>query len=436
MIRPNLFVTRTKRAMSAKPAHPKAVATPIPPARGGQAHAPLCFVIDTDPNMRRFLSLILHGIGIDTEEFADGNGLHEALERRAPNLVFLDIPIESAEAIACVGALHKGGYSGQVQLMSSRGSAVLAHVKSIGEQQHLQMLPVLRKPFETNVIMTLLADLRLGHPPAVAGRIDLDQALSKGWIEFWYQPKIDLRKKQLVGAEAFARARHPTLGILLPSAFTPGAKESSLVALSEMALTSSLKTALSFAKLGVNLRMAVNIPVEALVKLAIADIVQAYSPQFEKWPGLIIDVSEEQILPDLALAYDLTKRLQHLNVKLAIDDFGRGYSSLARLKESPFAELKLDRSFVIDCGTDKVKAPLCRTVIDLAHNFGSAAAAIGIEKASDALALVSMGCDLGQGFLLGQPMPGDRFVALLRQRTSPPARPVAEPAHALEPRPA
>ena len=64
-----------------------------------------------------------------------------------------------------------------------------------------------------------------------------------------------------------------------------------------------------------------------------------------------------------------------------------------------------DQTFVTDCGTDRVNAPLCKTVIDLAHNFGSLAVAIGIEKASDALALTSMGCDIGQGFLLGQPMP-------------------------------
>jgi EAL domain-containing protein (putative c-di-GMP-specific phosphodiesterase class I) len=114
-----------------------------------------------------------------------------------------------------------------------------------------------------------------------------------------------------------------------------------------------------------------------------------------------------------------------VNVKLAIDDFGRGYLSLARLKELPFAELKLDRTFVTDCGTDKVNAPLCKTVIDLAHNFGSHAVGVGIEKAADALALTSMGCDIGQGFLLGQPMPEDRFVSLLRQRAAGQGRNVA-----------
>src|ERR1700679_3003857 len=138
--------------MSAKPAQSLAVTAPAPPEQSGEEYTPLCFVIDPDPSIRHFLSLILHGAGIDTEEVTDGNELRAALQRRAPNLVFLDIPLESAEAIASVIALGKGGYTGQVQLMSTRGSAVLAHVKSIREQQRLQMLPVLRKPFETSVV--------------------------------------------------------------------------------------------------------------------------------------------------------------------------------------------------------------------------------------------------------------------------------------------
>jgi EAL domain-containing protein (putative c-di-GMP-specific phosphodiesterase class I) len=414
--------------MTAIPAQPLPTA-PVPPARVEElrpaGRAPLCFVIDSDASIRHFLSLIMHGAGLDTEEFADGHGLTAALARRTPDAVFLNIPLESAEAIGCVVALGQRGYSGYVQLMSSRGSAVLAHVKGIGDQHRLLMLPPLKKPFETSAILKVLQDLKLGEPPSVAGRVDLEEALTNNWLEFWFQPKIDLRKKQLVGAEAFARVRHPVHGVLSPGAFMPGAKEASLVTLSEIALAQALRAGLNFAKLGVNLRLAVNIPVNALVKIAIEDIVQKYRPQYDKWPGLVIDVTEEQIVTDLKLASDLTKRLAHLNVKLAIDDFGRGYSSLVRLKELPFAELKLDRAFVADCGTDKVNAPLCKTVIDLAHNFGSIAVAIGIEKAADALALVSMGCDYGQGFLLGQPMPEERFVSLLRQRASSQKQPAA-----------
>jgi EAL domain-containing protein (putative c-di-GMP-specific phosphodiesterase class I)/CheY-like chemotaxis protein len=385
---------------------------------GGAASAPMCFVVDDEPSIRHFLTLVLHGAGLDTEEFADGASFRQAMDRRAPELVFLDIGLNSAEAIESVADLGKRGYSGFVQLMSTRGAAVLEHVKSAGQQHGLRMLPVLKKPFDTPAIVAIMQQLKLGHAAPQAARIELGDALKNGWIEFWYQPKIDLRRKQLAGVEAFARCRHPQLGILLPAAFMPGATETELTTLSELALASVLKGGERLAMLGVNMRFAVNIPVSVLTKLSIPDLVQTYRTRIEQWPGLIIDVTEEQIVTDLALATELTKQLAHVNVKLAIDNFGRGYSSLARLKALPFTELKLDPTFVADCGTDRVNAPLCKTVIDLAHNFGSLAVAIGIEKASDALALTSMGCDIGQGFLLGQPMPEERFISLLRQRAA------------------
>ena len=280
------------------------------------------------------------------------------------------------------------------------------------------MLPPLKKPFDTGGVLKILHDLKLGHPPVLAARVDLDAALRKGWIEFWYQPKIDLRKKQLVGVEAFARARDPQNGVLLPSAFMPGAGESALIALSEMAVTQGLRACAGFAALGVNLRLAVNIPVNALVRLPLADIAGAHRAASGKWPGLIVGISEDQILTDLALADELAEKLRPLDIQLAIDDFGRGHSALTGRAQMPFAEFKLDRAFVNDCGTDRVNAPVCKTVIDLAHHFGSIAVGMGIEKASDALALISMGCDYGQGFLLGQPMPEERFTSLLRQRAS------------------
>jgi EAL domain-containing protein (putative c-di-GMP-specific phosphodiesterase class I) len=158
--------------------------------------------------------------------------------------------------------------------------------------------------------------------------------------------------------------------------------------------------------------------------MAVTEIVQTYRPQFETWPGLTVEVVEEEIITDLALASDIAKKLKPLDVQLAIDDCGRGCSALAQLDELPFTEFKLDGAIVADCGTDKVNAALCRTVIDFAHGSGSSAAATGIAKAADAFALVAMGCDYGQGFLLGRPMPEERFSALLRQRASSQTRPL------------
>jgi EAL domain-containing protein (putative c-di-GMP-specific phosphodiesterase class I) len=380
--------------------------------------APVCYVVDEESSIRHFLSLVLHGSGVDTVEFPDGAAMRKAVESRPPALIFHNISLESADAIESVVALGKLRYRGAVQLMSARGAAVLEHVKAIGTQHKLQMMPVLKKPFETDTIVKIIQELKLGMPPAVAARLELDDAIKNKWIEFWYQPKIALRRKQLAGAEAYARVRHPQHGLVLAGAFTANASEAGNLKLAELALESALKTSAYFSKLGVNLRLSVNIPVAALLKLSVPDIVHVHHPADKKWPGLIIDIPEEQILGDLALASELSKKLEPHNVRLAIDNFGRTFSSLAKVEELPFEELKLDRSFVADCGTDKVNAPLCKSVIDLAHNFGRYVVAVGIEKAADALALVSMGCDYGQGFLLGQPMPEERFVSLLRQRAA------------------
>lgn len=412
-------MTKTAATGSADDTTPMVASPPV-----ASGDVPFCFVVDDEPSIRHFLSLLLHGAGVDTLDFADGASMRAALDRRSPDLVFLNIALDSKDAIEAVLALGQSSFRGAVQLMSARGAAVLDHVRKIGVQQNLHMLPVLKKPFDTEVILKILRELKLGATAVSKSQFDLDEAIESGWIEFWYQPKIDLRRKQLAGAEAYARLRHPTAGVALPGSFMPGAEASSIVKLSEMALLSAMRAAQTFAALGLNLPFTVNIPVPALEKLAIEDLVSANRPRIAKWAGLIIDVPEEQIIADLPLAGSLASRLKRCNARLAIDDFGRGISSLAKLGNMPFAELKLDRSFVIDCGTDKINAPLCKTVIDLAHNYGQVAVAMGIEKATDMLALVSMGCDYGQGFLLGQPMPEDRFISLLRQRTGAGREPV------------
>src|SRR5262249_12165120 len=388
-------------------------------------YAPVCFVVDEDRSIRNFLSLILHGAGIDTEEFADRTSFARAIAQRHPVIVFLNVGTETGEAIEILQLLAQRGYVGFVQLMSRRGPTAIEQVQNASDPHKLQMLPVLKKPFDNSAVADIIRQLELGDPAPTTAKIKLYDALRNGWIEFWYQPKISLRKKQLAGVESFARARHPQFGVLSPGAFMPGAAKADLIILAELALVSALKAAVRCFKVGINLRFAVNMPADALAKLAIADIVRALRPQTDHWAGLVIDVTEEEIITDLALAARMAELLAQDQVELAIDDFGRGYSSLARLKHLPFCELKVDRTFVNDCGVDRINAPLCKTIIDLAHNFGSAAVAIGIEKASDVRALTKMGCDMGQGFLLGQPMPEERFMSLLRQRAVGQGRPAA-----------
>ncbi len=262
----------------------------------------------------------------------------------------------------------------------------------------------------------LLTDSMRGARP----HVDIDQALREGWLELWYQPKIDLRRKCLAGAEALARINHPTLGVLLPQSFLSGVDDESLTRLTEHALLATLQDWSVFDQAGFNLRLAINVPVNVLLRLPVPTLVRENRPQDERWPGLVVEVTEDQIVRDIALAQEIAKQLKISGVTVAIDDFGGGYSSLASLRELPFAELKIDHTFVKNCAIEGTNGAICQTAIDLAHRFGSAAVAEGIENVADLQALQVMRCDFGQGVLLAPPMPMERFIALLNQRNNKP----------------
>ena len=134
----------------------------------------------------------------------------------------------------------------------------------------------------------------------------------------------------------------------------------------------------------------------------------------------MVEVKEDQIVRDIKLSQEIARQLKVSGVTVAIDDFGGGYSSFASLRELPFAEFKIDNSFVKDCATEGINGAICQTAIDLAHRFGSVAVAEGIESMADLQALQVMRCDFGQGVLLAPPMPKERFIALLNQRNNKP----------------
>jgi EAL domain-containing protein (putative c-di-GMP-specific phosphodiesterase class I) len=255
----------------------------------------------------------------------------------------------------------------------------------------------------------------------------LGEALRETWLEMWYQPKIDLRQKCLAGAEALARIRHPDHGVLLPASFLPGVDEDTMISLTEQhALLTTLRDWETFDAAGFNLRLAINVPVNLLLKLPIPTIVKENRPKAEHWPGLIVEVTEDQIVRDIKRAQEVAHQLRVSGITVSIDDFGAGYSSFHSLRELAFTELKINYSFVKDCATAATNAAICQTAIDLAHRFGSAAVAEGIESMADLQALQIMGCDFGQGNLLAPPMPMPNFLALLNQRMNRPRPPQAD----------
>jgi EAL domain-containing protein (putative c-di-GMP-specific phosphodiesterase class I) len=379
------------------------------------AWSPLTFLVDGDETSARRTSAIMKHWGVENLIVPNSHVLADALAIRAPDMIMLDVPADGTDAIDSILMLGERSFSGSVQLTAEPGTAALQTIRHLGKRHTLQMLPALDKPIEETALRAVLA----AQTPASSNtrdRVSLDEAIQNGWIQFWYQPKIDLLRKCVVGAESFARLFHPQKGLLPPSAFLDGASAQSLLALNEIALISALKAGHEFAKLGLNLEIALNVTLNALRNLPVAQIVRTYRPQQHGWPGLIFDVLEEQIVQDLPFVHQISKVLRGSGVKFAIDNFSGSMLSRASLKSLPFAELKIKRNFVAKCDVSSTESVICQTLIDLAHDLGSHAVAIGVEQKGEARALQQMGCDIGQGYLFSQPLPSDQLVALLRKR--------------------
>jgi EAL domain-containing protein (putative c-di-GMP-specific phosphodiesterase class I) len=259
-------------------------------------------------------------------------------------------------------------------------------------------------------------------PEEDSGKITLDQVLRKDWFELWYQPKIDLRTKRLVGAEGLVRARHPERGVLGPGVFLPGASEADMLALTERVIITALRDWEVCAAHGLSaIKFAVNVPVTALTKLPLTTILREEQPRAPNFPGLIMEVTEDEIVNDLQTANDVAAALRSFNCHLALDDFGAGYSSLARLRQLPFSELKIDRSYVTDCHSDKMNAGLCEVIVELGKRFGLKTVAEGIESHHESHKLQGIGCNVGQGYLFAKPMSPNQFLGTLQRRKMPTA---------------
>jgi len=256
----------------------------------------------------------------------------------------------------------------------------------------------------------------LFEPGADDGTVTLRDVLRRNRLELWYQPKIDLRTKRLVGAEGLVRGRRPDDSLILPGEFLPGAKEDEMIVLTERVILTALRDFEDYAALGVSLKLSVNVPVSAFVKLAIADMLREERPKIDTWPGLVFEVTEDEAMNDLKIASDVADQLRELRCTLALDDFGAGYSSLTRLRQLPFSELKIDKSYVTGCNLDKVNAGLCATIVEMSKRFGLTTVAEGIETAEEGDKMQSMGCDVGQGYFFAKPMSKDSFLDALGRR--------------------
>jgi EAL domain-containing protein (putative c-di-GMP-specific phosphodiesterase class I) len=366
--------------------------------------------------------------GFNAAAFSCAQSFLEMLKREPPEIVVLDLALGQSDAVEIIQHLAAVCYRGKVLLISGRDEVTLREIQSIGARRGLLMLEPLRKPFRSSALRDrLLTEPEPCHVSRIAApspvtSINVSEALHNNWLELWYQPKVDLISGHAIGAEVLLRARHPTHGIVLPSAFLPAPNDPLYQPISELVLRRAMDDWLRFASAGFPLKLAVNVPASVISAPGFVNLVRQSFPKDSKFPGLILEVTEDEVIHNIASIKEIFAQLKLCGASLSIDDLGTGYSSLSRLFDLSFAEVKLDRRFVSNCGSDQLKAAICRTMIDLAHCFQARVCAEGVESAEDMATLTDMKCDSAQGYFVAKPMPFELAVAYLGGPVSRPVR--------------
>jgi EAL domain-containing protein (putative c-di-GMP-specific phosphodiesterase class I) len=377
---------------------------------------PVCAIVDTKPGVCLLIANVCADLGVQAHRFDTVAELIAASARLVPDVIFIEPGIDGRDGDEVVPALAGHGFCCPIQLMSGLNPVLAEEARRLGERKGLIMLPVLEKPFRVPAVKQIIDQLGLRRDALANVNVTIADALKHSWLELWYQPKIDLRGRVFAGAEGYVRALHPEHGVVPPDSLFSGASTEDMLNLTTHVMTTALRDWSVFASVGLPIRFSINVPLVALEKLPIATLVTQHRPKAGNWPGLVLEINEDEMIKDLPLAQKMEKELRPLGLSFAIDDFGRSYSAIAQLKDVPFSELKIDRSFVANCNTDRMNAGLCQTIIELAHRLGAKAVAEGVETAAELRALHGMGCDMGQGYLFARPMPRDHFLRLLRER--------------------
>ena len=236
--------------------------------------------------------------------------------------------------------------------------------------------------------------------------IDLRRALDQDEIEILFQPQVSVATRQVVGAEALARWRHPRFGELgAMTLFSVAERSDYLVQLSDHVQRKAVAAAAAWPEALSRLRLSVNITAADIVRPGFAEQFIALVADTGFDPGrLTVEVTESGLIEDLAAAGNLLARLRQGGLRVAIDDFGTGYSSLAYLKALPLDYLKIDKRLVEDISGSPRDQVVVRSVIDMARSLGLEVIAEGVETEEQLALLAREGCNLYQGFLCSPPM--------------------------------
>ena len=377
--------------------------------------------------VRMFRSLGCH----EVFEAADGSQALALLQQvGAVDIAVCDLQMEGVDGLAFLRRAGQSGQIGAVLLSSALSADLRRAAQQVIALLGLQLLGDVGKPLPAKELQALLdkyrgSCIRATSPDAVvqpACEDEVRQALALQQLQAWYQPKFNLRSGEVCGVEVLCRWMHPSKGVLPPALFIPVLERCGLM---DELLFAQLDQALSLQEQariqGYPLNMAFNLQTSQLANSQLTYTLKGILARHAT-PGsrLTFELTENGLLQAPAASLENLVRLRMMGCRLSLDDFGAGFSSLQRLCQLPFNEIKLDGEFVRNLEHEPRCAAVIASTLALGNSLGMAVVVEGIETLDQLQRLLAMGCVEGQGYWFARPMSGQGLLHWLQQRETNP----------------
>jgi len=389
-------------------------------------------IVDDEVIHRLILSRCVELLGWQADAAACLEEAAGKLSAYTYDALIIDLRLGDQDGIHLLKMLQGSRGDPSIIFVSGMDNRTRSAALRVARDRGLRVAGTLSKPINPDSLQAMLlsdpARMKADVPPPGYGRPtaeELREALYGNEIYTEYQAKTDLATGMIVGAEALARWRSPAHGLVSPAHFVMLAEQNDLIdKLTFRVIQDAVITCRRWRDLLPNFSVAVNISPYMLADPTLLTGLDSLLSRHDLPPeALVAEITESAMISNLALATEVLTRLSIKGVRVSMDDFGTGYSSLLTLLRMPFTELKIDRSFVSVCQTDPEAWKIVRATVSLSSELGMRVVAEGVETVDLNNRLRDIGCDVGQGWFIGRPMPAaamQRCLGLEAARTEAP----------------
>ncbi|MGQ3029104.1 MAG: two-component system response regulator [Ferrovibrionaceae bacterium] len=372
-------------------------------------------IIDDDAQIAEIYARVGQEAGFGTRIAPSAAEFRRQLQEWLPSIVLVDLRMPGTDGVELLRLCARERPPAKFIIASGLDHRVVDAAGRLARSFGLDVIGAMVKPVRIADLLTLLQS-HLAGEATTAG--ELEAAIAAQQIVGYWQPKLSVGTRAVVGAEVLARWRHPAHGMLMPDHFIPLAESGELIQrLTWSIVERSLAQHAEWAADGLVLPFAVNLSARCLTDLDLPDrLVDMCNRHGVPPERLTLEITESAAMRNQIESADILTRLRIKGIHLSIDDFGTGYSSLAQLQRLPFSELKIDKSFVMPMMQSHDCAVIVRTVIGMAQNLGLRAVAEGVETEECLALLADWGCDEMQGYLFSRALAPEDVPAFMAAR--------------------